>query len=113
MTNCKPGDVVLREVVFTDQVGAKKRPAVVLSPASFGSRYGDAILIPLTSQQGDDALQVRHWSSAGLLKPTWVKPLIVTVSHRLIVKRLGHLVPSDEQPVCDALRLAIDVRWLR
>jgi mRNA interferase MazF len=48
MTACKTGDVVLIRFPFTDLIANKKRPALVVSPIEFSSRYGDIVVVPLT-----------------------------------------------------------------
>jgi mRNA interferase MazF len=50
MTGCKFGDVVLVPFPFTDQSGAKKRPAVVVSSAAYNVGRPDLILMAITSQ---------------------------------------------------------------
>ena len=96
MTNCEPGDVVLVRFPFTDLTTSKKRPALVISPNDFSRRYGDVVLIALTSQpqrETDHALQ--DWQSAGLPKPTWLKPLMATLSATIVERRLGKLSSID------------------
>ena len=104
MTIFKTGSVVLIRFPFTDLSSTKKRPAVVVSPEAYGNRYGDAVIIPLTSvDQNDDSLYVAHWEDANLVKPTWVKPLLATVSASLIERELGHLQEKDMSSIRHAL----------
>ncbi|HEX4123368.1 MAG TPA: type II toxin-antitoxin system PemK/MazF family toxin [Tepidisphaeraceae bacterium] len=78
MTTCDPGAIVLVHFPFTNLSSTKRRPALVVSSATFAARYGDVVVLALTSQnQNDPSL---HWRAAGLPKPTWVKPLIGTLS---------------------------------
>jgi mRNA interferase MazF len=99
MTHFEPGDVVLVRFPFTDLSSTKQRPAVVVSPPEFSERYGDVVMLALTSQeQPDPTLTLARWSDAGLLKPTWVKPLVGTIAGALVVKKLGN-VPADDLPV--------------
>jgi mRNA interferase MazF len=46
----EPGEVVVIKFPFTNQAGAKQRPAVVVSTRDYNSRRPDVILIALTSQ---------------------------------------------------------------
>ena len=109
MTRCNPGDVVLVRFPFTDLSSAKQRPAVVISPAGFTTRFGDVVVVAVTSrQQADPELALREWKAAGLVKPTWFKPLIATLSSSIIVHRLGALTPPDQQRLARVLDLLID-----
>jgi mRNA interferase MazF len=86
MTSFEAGDVVLVKYPFTDLTTSKKRPAVVLSPRSYSDRFGDLVVMPLTSQPGaDQTLALSQWRSAGLLKSSSVKPIIGTVTSRLVL----------------------------
>jgi mRNA interferase MazF len=44
------GDIVLVPFPFTDQTGAKKRPAVVVSSAAYNGARRDLVLMAITSQ---------------------------------------------------------------
>ena len=104
MTVCDPATVVLVRFPFTDLSSAKKRPAVVLSSRDYAQRHGDVVLIPLTSvPQSDDALRLSRWQDAGLLKATWIKPIVATVSQSLIERTLGSLHDDDRLRIRDAL----------
>jgi mRNA interferase MazF len=112
MTNYEARDIVLVRYPFTDLTTLKKRPAVVLSSRSYTSRFGDVVVMPLTSQAGpDSSLALSEWRAAGLLKPTWLKPIIGTLSTRLVQKHLGKLATSDEPCVRAALRVLLDSSW--
>jgi mRNA interferase MazF len=104
MTPCDAGDIVLVRFPFTDLSSSKKRPALVISPAAYSNFHGDVVLLALTSQpQPDQSFRLFHWKISGLPKPTWVKPLIGTLSQNVILKKLGRLVVDDNDRVKDAL----------
>ena len=75
----------------------------------------DIILMAITSQLrptttvGEVALQ--HWNSAGLIKPSVLKPLLATVERRLVIRKMGSLRDDDLAALRDddlaALRDAI------
>ena len=44
------GDIVLVPFPFTDQSGAKKRPAVVVSSAAYNEARRDVVIMAVTSQ---------------------------------------------------------------
>jgi mRNA interferase MazF len=50
MTNFDFGDVALLPFPFTDQTGAKKRPAVVISSLRYQQERPDLIVLAITSQ---------------------------------------------------------------
>jgi len=93
-----PGNLVLVPFPFTDQSRTKKRPAIVISPAS-ANRSGDLTIAFVTSRlstpprEGD--YRVEAWKEAGLLKPSMVRMKFVTLSGNLILGTLGRLTPDD------------------
>ena len=102
--------VVLIRFPFTDLTSAKKRPAVIVSPWQYSERYGDVVIIPLTSvNQNDDSLRLAQWKDAGLLKETWVKPLLATVSKSLITRQLGRLHERDMRCVRSSLKQMLSI----
>jgi mRNA interferase MazF len=81
MTRFETGDIVLVQFPFTDLSAFKKRPAIILSSSTYSEHLGDIVLMPLTSQPEAQApLAITEWQSAGLVKPTWIKPLIGTLA---------------------------------
>jgi mRNA-degrading endonuclease toxin of MazEF toxin-antitoxin module len=113
MMSCDSGEIVLVHYPFTDFSTLKQRPAVVLSPKDYADRFGDVIVMPLTSQpESNTALALSQWRSAGLIKPSWVKPIIGTLSIHLIRKRLGKLVDADVSCVRAALATMISATWV-
>ena len=103
MTPFNPGDVLLIRFPFTDLSSSKKRPAVAISTADFALKYGDMVVLALTSRPQEDAFRLEDWREAGLLKPTWVKPLIGTISLSLAEASLGTLSSRDKQRVISML----------
>jgi len=102
------GDVVLVRFPFTDLQSSKKRPALIVNPPSFGTNYGDIVVLALTSQdQQDGTLKLAGWKAAGLPKPTWVKALIGTLSNTLVVRRMGALDKRDYPVVTSALKMLV------
>lgn len=97
MTVYEQGDVLLVPFPFTDQSGAKQRPAVVLSHSSYNQAHPDVILAPVTSQVSrvSDEVNLADWSSAGLVKPSVVKPVLSSFAGRLVRRKLGALSAPD------------------
>ncbi len=101
------GDIVLVSFPFTDQSTTKQRPAVVVSSAAYHQSRPDLIIMAVTSQvrptQGVGEVLLKDWHAAGLLKPSAIKPVIATVEHTLIIRRLGQLNEGDQQNLRTAI----------
>ncbi|MBX7233664.1 MAG: type II toxin-antitoxin system PemK/MazF family toxin [Caldilineales bacterium] len=93
----RQGDILLVPFPFTDQSGIKQRPAVVLSGVEYNREHPDIILAPLSSQIAarPDETAIADWRSAGLLKPSVVKPVLSSFDTSLVRKKLGTLAPND------------------
>jgi mRNA interferase MazF len=113
MTTYKAGDVVLLRFPFTDLKSVKKRPAVIVSPDDFSVRYGDVVVLALTSKdQDDEALRLADWRAVGLLKGTWIKPLLGTLSSDLVEKKLGELSLGDGNRVSAVIKRMVAGKYL-
>lgn len=103
MTTSKRGDIVLVSFVFADEKGAKKRPALVLSSETYQSGRQEVIVAAITSNidrilVGD--YRIKDWEACKLPLPSVVTGIIRTITHNMIVKRLGTL-PSPERKTFD------------
>lgn len=107
MTGCEFGDIVLVPFPFTDQSASKRRPAVVISSQAYHRARIDLIVMPITSQvratTAFGEVLVHDWKAAGLIKPGVVKPVITTIEHSLVLRKLGRLNDATQA----ALRKAI------
>jgi mRNA interferase MazF len=105
------GDLVLVPFPFTDQTGAKKRPAVVVSSTTYNGARRDVLLMAVTSQvratAGVGEVIVSDWQKAGPLKASVIKPVLATVEKGLILRTLGQLEPTDQITLRNTLRLII------
>jgi mRNA interferase MazF len=94
------GDVVLVPFPFTNQLGIKQRPAVVVSTAQYQTKRADIVLMPVSSQVRQPLsfgeLLVQDWQAANLLKLSLIKPSFGTFEQSLIIKSLGTLSLSDK-----------------
>lgn len=101
------GDVVLVPFPFTDQSAAKQRPGVVVSSLAYHRARRDLILMPITSQVRGSGefgeVIVQDWQSAGLLKPSAVKPVLATFERSLVRKTLGQLSARDQQRLRESI----------
>ena len=94
--------MVVVSVRFTDQTGAKPRPALVVSTEVFHRKLLDVIVCPISSQPryferpgaGDHPLS--HWRAVGLKHPSTVRiSNILAVEKRIIQRVLGTLRSED------------------
>jgi mRNA interferase MazF len=90
-------DVVIVGFPFTAARGLKQRPAVVISKEALNDATEDVILMPITSRYGDGQteLPITEWRTAGLLRPSAVKPNPYTFLQSRIVRTIGTLAPDD------------------
>lgn len=113
MTGYRFGDVVLVPFPFSDGVGIKKRPAVVVSPLAYQKARPDAILMAITSRLreplGYGEALIDDWQAAGLLKPSLLKPLLFTLEQSGIVRRLGALTEDDRHRLDFTLKQIIQL----
>ena len=102
MINCKSGDVVVLEVIFSNGSGTKKRPALVISSDDYHAGRSEIIIAAITSNikrvlTGDSPIE--NWKKAGLLYPSIVTGVIQTVKRNMIIRKLGRLSESDYKKV--------------
>jgi mRNA-degrading endonuclease toxin of MazEF toxin-antitoxin module len=105
------GHVVVVNVPFTGQGGAKPRPALVLSAEAFHRGLPDVIVCPISSQPrfytrpggGDHPL--RHWKILGLRNPSTARlSNLMAVEKRLIKRTLAPLHVDDFARIEQGLR---------
>jgi mRNA interferase MazF len=105
------GDVVLVPFPFTNQSGAKRRPAVVVSSADYADHRRDIVIMAITSQLRMPLLfgeaLIDDWQAAGLLKTSVLKPVLTTIEHALVLRALGKLSPADGETLRAVLREVI------
>jgi len=83
---------------YTQGVGGKQRPALVLLDAG----DDDLVLARVTSQAGASAFDValQDWQAAGLLLPSWVRlHKLATLEKQLVKRQLGQLTLEDKYAV--------------
>jgi mRNA interferase MazF len=111
MTAYNFGDVILVPFPFTDQAGAKQRPAVVVSSIRYNTERPDLILMAITSQVRTPAtfgeVIVQHWQAAKLLKLSAIKPVFTTLDKRLVRKSLGRLHETDRASLKAAVQIIL------
>ncbi len=48
-----------------------------------------------------------QWKTAGLLKPSLIKPVFTTIEKRIVLRILGKLAPDDRKTLCKALKMIL------
>jgi PemK-like, MazF-like toxin of type II toxin-antitoxin system len=93
------GEVVLVPFPFTDQSGAKKRPAAIVSSNAYNTGRRDLIIMAITSQVrtplGFGEALISDWQAAGLIKLSLLKPVFTTIEQGLVVRSMGILAAAD------------------
>jgi len=110
MTAYKSNDVVLVEFIFSEKVGSKKRPALVLSSDKYNENRQEVIVVAITSnieRQLIGDTKLKDWKGAGLKYPSLVTAIIQTIKREMITHRLGSLSKEDIQSVKANLKKAL------
>lgn len=115
-TTYERGQVVVVNVPFSNQSGAKPRPALVISAQPFHRNLPDVIICPISSQPryyqnpGSGDRPLRHWKTVGLRFPSTARVSnIQTVEKTLIKKVLGTLPADDVARIDTELRAALSL----
>ncbi len=107
-TDYSRGDVVLVSFMFSEETGAKRRPAVLLSSVAYQRGRQDVIAAAITSNtnriMAGDFL-INDWQDAGLLFPSVATGVIRTMKQGMITRTLGSLSHRDMDAVEQHLRL--------
>jgi len=105
------GDVLLVPFPFTDQSGAKKRPAVVVSGSEYHASRRDLVIMAITSQVrtplGFGEAVVADWQAAGLIKISVFKPVFSTIEQGLALRMMGTLSSADQKTLREVLAKAL------
>lgn len=91
------GEVYLCRFPFTDGVGSKVRPALVLF--DFGE---DVVVCRVTGRLrvGSMNVPINDWSEAGLLKPSIIRlDKIISAERSVFLRKLGVLSDRDVEAV--------------
>ncbi|VAW42798.1 hypothetical protein MNBD_CHLOROFLEXI01-2749 [hydrothermal vent metagenome] len=107
------GDVVLIPFPFTDLSATKTRPAVIISSPLYW-RIRSEFLLAYVSAQVSKAnpkldYMLADWKSAGLLKPSFMRPKIAAIEPSLVVHHVGKLSANDLSAVDECLRQAMSL----
>jgi len=101
------GDLV--SVDFPGVTGIKRRPAVILSSATYHAIRPDIIVGLITSQTkglGATDYILQDWAAAGLRVESIFRSFIVTLPKSTNIIQIGHLSDRDRQAVRTCLKIA-------
>ena len=107
MTKYKSGDVVLVEAAFSEGIGSKKRPALVISSNHYNRSRNEVIIAAITSNIKRELFgdtKIENWREAGLIYPSLVTAIVQTIRANMIVKKLGYLSQEDFNKVKNNFR---------
>jgi mRNA-degrading endonuclease toxin of MazEF toxin-antitoxin module len=112
MTEYKRGDVVLVRYQQTEEGEERLRPALVVNSGTYYQGRGQMILAAITGNQAEpnmgDAV-VEDWEEAGLLGPSLVTGVLVTMTPDSVWRRLGSLTSQDLVSVDNVLHLNLGI----
>ena len=110
MSDYNRGDVILVRYGAAESERPRLRPALVVSSQTYHEGRQQLVLAAITSnpqppQTGDTVL--RAWEVAGLLGPSLVTGVLLTVTPDPVGRRLGSLEPDDLRAVDSSLRVSL------
>ena len=98
-----PGQILLASLVFSSQLGTKKRPVLVIHDGA----DNDLLVAAVTSHAGRSQHDVilTGWQEAGLRLPSVVRvEKLATIQKTAVVRPLGMLTMADREQVRLALQ---------
>ena len=104
MTPNKRGDIVFLPFPYTDAVGAKDRPGLVISTDRYNLSSPMVVVAQITSQvrvkreSGD--YDLKRWRESGLRYPSVIRARLMTVHATRIIRKLG-AVSGEEMKLID------------
>ena len=96
------GDIVWARLPFTDQLGERERPVLVVSTQR-RNRGRDVTVAQLSSQVGKARRRgdyvLRRWAEASLDRPAALRPKIMVILKGRVTGRIGRLHEDDASGV--------------
>lgn len=73
---------------------------MVISNTAYHANRPDLLIMAITSQPHTvldfASFQIIDWQAAGLLKPSFAKPVLTTLEQTLVIRSMGELTPRDQ-----------------
>ena len=107
---CEFGDVVIVPFPFVDVAAEKRRPALVVSRATFNGPQGHSILAMITTAAGTkwpSDIAIRDYETAGLDRACVIRWKLFTLPNEFILRRAGCLTSGDRNNVTAFARAAM------
>ena len=102
----KPYSIVIVPFPFTDNIRAKKRPALVLSRQAHQEKTGHVTLLMITSAKHSSWVSdhiISKLETTGLSATSIVRQKIFTIDQRLVLNEIGYLSDYDKTVVLNQL----------
>jgi mRNA interferase MazF len=112
MTKYRRGDIVLVSFVFSDEAGAKRRPAVIISSESYNQKRQETIISAITSRTDRTLVGdyfINNWQESGLLLPSTATGIIRTIKQSMISTKLGTMSREDMKGIDKQLRIVLEL----
>lgn len=114
---CRRGDIVIADFPYSDRIGSKIRPALVISTDSNNNVLDDMILAAVSRSTRAAAFThvfidptTTAGKAAGLLHPSFIQcENLFTIDQRFILRSIGSLTPTLVQQINQCLKLAQDL----
>jgi len=107
-TTYSRGDVVFVPFRFTERASSKNRPAVIISTGAYHDSRNEVVIAGVTSNTAQRGFvgqaPIVDWQVTGLMMPSVVSGIIMTVHKSKIGSRIGALAGPDMQGLDAALR---------
>ena len=110
MIKYKHGDIVLVNFGFSEGIGFKKRPALVVSSEVYHTERQEVVILAITSNVDRILLgdtKISEWKGAGLLYPSLVTGIIRTIKSNMIFRKIGEISKGDLNKVEENIRKII------
>jgi mRNA interferase MazF len=94
----KPGDVATALFTFSDQIGAKKRPVLVVSSEEYNTTIdGDIIVAAISSKPPRNRFEymIDAWKMSGLKMPSKVRAGTLQTVSTVLLQKIGQ-IPEEE-----------------
>ncbi|KAA3602833.1 MAG: type II toxin-antitoxin system PemK/MazF family toxin [Calditrichaeota bacterium] len=109
-TMFEQGDIVLIPFPFTDLTSSKTRPTVVLSTKVYQKITESVIVAMITSVPHSTIFdyEIKEWESANLIKSSWVRIKIASLSPAMVRYKVGKLSSTDCIELQKRAKMAFD-----